>query len=275
MEQIKLKDINLNSLKKLEQQGTKSTVYRNGTSCIKMLDGFYEEEKDALFKKFLDMEGLEIDNVLLPKELIVSNGKLEGYTMDYFPSVSLNDKLEVRQVDTKVLFDYVYKASKILREIHRNGIICQDLSFENILVDDNGNVKFCDLDGCSYKDNVSPFVSLIMKRYFIDYRKEQILLCTNLDRVGMMLSFFFVVYAKELQKLNRKSYSKLAEKSNTLEEMRKYANALLDRSNPVPAIPYLDELIWLDDDLVYDRDKQLSLFRRIIRRQENVYDQDF
>lgn len=266
MEQIKLKDINLNSLKKLEQQGTKSTIYRNGTSCIKMLDGFYEEEKDALFKKFLDMEGLEIDNVLLPKELIVSNGKLEGYTMDYFPSVSLNSKFEVRQVDTKVLFDYVYKASKILREIHRNGIICQDLSFENILVDDNGNVKFCDLDGCSYKDNVSPFVSLIMKRYFIDYRKEQILLCTNLDRVGMMLSFFFIVYAKELQKLNRKSYSKLAEKSNTLEEMRKYANLLLDRSNPVPAIPYLDELIWLDDDLVYDRDKQLSLFRRIIRR---------
>ena len=266
MEQIKLKDINLNSLKKLEQQGTKSTVYRNGTSCIKMLDGFYEEEKDALFKKFLDMEGLEIDNVLLPKELIVSNGKLEGYTMDYFPSVSLNSKFEVRQVDIKVLFDYVYKASKILREIHRNGIICQDLSFENILVDDNGNVKFCDLDGCSYKDNVSPFVSLIMKRYFIDYRKEQILLCTNLDRVGMMLSFFFVVYAKELQKLNRKSYSKLAEKSNTLEEMRKYANLLLDRSNPVPAIPYLDELIWLDDDLVYDRDKQLSLFRRLIRR---------
>ena len=266
MEQIKLKDINLNSLKKLEQQGTKSTVYRNGTSCIKMLDGFYEEEKDALFKKFLDMEGLEIENVLLPKELIVSNGKLEGYTMDYFPSVSLNDKFEVRHVDTKVLFDYVYKASKILREIHRNGIICQDLSFENILVDDNGNVKFCDLDGCSYKDNVSPFVSLIMKRYFIDYRKEQLLLCTNLDRVGMMLSFFYIVYAKELQKLNRKSYSKLAEKSNTLEEMRKYANLLLDRSNPVPAIPYLDELIWLDDDLVYDRDKQLSLFRRIIRR---------
>ena len=266
MEQIKLKDINLNSLKKLEQQGTKSTIYRNGTSCIKMLDGFYEEEKDALFKKFLDMEGLEIDNVLLPKELIVSNGKLEGYTMDYFPSVSLNSKFEVRQVDTKVLFDYVYKASKILREIHRNGIICQDLSFENILVDDNGNVKFCDLDGCSYKDNVSPFVSLIMKRYFIDYRKEQLLLCTNLDRVGMMLSFFYIVYAKELQKLNRKSYSKLAEKSNTLEEMRKYANLLLDRSNPVPAIPYLDELIWLDDDLVYDRDKQLSLFRRLIRR---------
>ena len=266
MEQIKLKDINLNSLKKLEQQGTKSTVYRNGTSCIKMLDGFYEEEKDALFKKFLDMEGLEIDNVLLPKELIVSNGKLEGYTMDYFPSVSLNSKFEVRQVDTKVLFDYVYKASKILREIHRNGIICQDLSFENILVDDNGNVKFCDLDGCSYKDNVSPFVSLIMKRYFIDYRKEQLLLCTNLDRVGMMLSFFYIVYAKELQKLNRKSYSKLAEKSNTLEEMRKYANLLLDRSNPVPEIPYLDELIWLDDDLVYDRYKQLSLFRRIIRR---------
>ena len=266
MEQIKLKDINLDSLKKLEQQGTKSTMYRNGTSCIKMLDGFYEEEKDALFKKFLDMEGIEIENVLLPKELIVSNGKLEGYTMDYFPSVSLTDKFEVRYVDTKKLFDYVYKASKILRDIHRNGIVCQDLSFENILVDENGNVKFCDLDGCSYKGNISPFVSIIMKRFYLDYRKEQMRLSTNLDRVAMMLSFFYIVYAKEIQKMNKKSYSRLAEKSNTLEEMRKYANVLLDKSNPIPAFPYLDELIWLDDDFVYDRDKQLSLFKRFIRR---------
>ena len=53
MEQIKLKDINLDLLKKLEQQGTKSTMYRNGTSCIKMLDGFYEEKKDDLFKRFI------------------------------------------------------------------------------------------------------------------------------------------------------------------------------------------------------------------------------
>ena len=212
------------------------------------------------------MEGIEIENVLLPKELIVCNGKLEGYTMDYFPSVSLTDKFEVRYVDTKKLFDYVYKASKILRDIHRNGIICQDLSFENILVDDNGNVKFCDLDGCSYKGNISPFVSIIMKRFYLDYRKEQMLLSTNLDRVAMMLSFFYIVYAKEIQKMNKKSYSRLAEKSNTLEEMRKYANVLLDKSTPIPAFPYLDELIWLDDDFVYDRDKQLSLFKRFIRR---------
>ena len=267
MEKIKFNDINFSSLQKLQQQGTKATIYRSGDICFKILDGLYEEEKELLYKKLIDRDGITIPNVLLPKELIIKDGKLEGFSMDYFKdSMPLSDKFMVRYVDCKQLFEYVSKASEILKNIHQNGIICQDLSFENILVDDNGNVKFCDLDGCSYKDNVSPFVSLIMKRYFIDYRKEQLLLCTNLDRVGMMLSFFFIVYAKELQKLNRKSYSKLAEKSNTLEEMRKYANLLLDRSNPVPVIPYLDELIWLDDDLVYDRYKQLSLFKRLIRR---------
>ena len=32
------------------------------------------------------MDGIKIDGVLFPKELIVLDGKLEGYTMDYFKS---------------------------------------------------------------------------------------------------------------------------------------------------------------------------------------------
>ena len=149
MEQIKLKDINLSSLERLSQQGTKSTVYRDGKKCIKILDKFYENEKEALFRKFLDMDGIEVENVLLPHELIVSDGKLQGYTMDFFDrSISLSDRFMFRYVDCKKLFDYVYKASKILRDIHDNGIIFQDLSFENILVDVNGNVNLIARSNC-------------------------------------------------------------------------------------------------------------------------------
>ena len=63
----------------------------------------------------------------------------------------------------------------------------------DILVDLNGNVKFCDLDGCSYKGSLSPFISILMKRFFINYRREQMVLNPNLDRISMLLSFFFIV----------------------------------------------------------------------------------
>ena len=127
MEQIKLNDINFHSLQKLKHQGTKATLYRDGNVCFKILDGLYDDEKELLYKKLLDMDGIRINNVLLPKKLIVKGGKLQGYTMDYFHnSIPLSDKFSVRYVDSKKLFDYVLKASKTLRTIHDNNIICQD-----------------------------------------------------------------------------------------------------------------------------------------------------
>ena len=41
---------------------------------------------------------------------------------------------------------------------------------------------------------------------------------------------------------------------------------LVDRSNSIGEIPYLDELIDPNDDYIYDRDKQLGLVRRIFKR---------
>ena len=41
---------------------------------------------------FIDMDGIIIDGILLPKELIIDDDKLVGYTMDYFQnSMNLYD----------------------------------------------------------------------------------------------------------------------------------------------------------------------------------------
>lgn len=267
MEKIQIKDIDFSKLKKLQQQGTKASLYRDGHICYKILDGLYESEKEELYKKLLDMEGIKIENVLLPKQLIIEDNKLQGYTMDYFAnSMPLSDKFMVRYVDCKKLFDYVLKTSKILRNIHSYGIICQDLSFENILVTDDGNVAFCDMDGCSYENHVAPFISILMKNFFVDYRNERITLSTNLDRISLMISFYHLIYAKELQNLTKREYHKLSNKIITLENMRKYANELVDKTNPIGNIPYLDEMIDINDNYIYDRAKQLSLVKRILKK---------
>lgn len=69
------------------------------------------------------MDGIKINNVLLPQDLIIKDGILDGYTMRYFEnSIPLSDKFLKRYFNCNELFIYVYKASKILRDIHNNGI---------------------------------------------------------------------------------------------------------------------------------------------------------
>ena len=76
MDKIKLKDINFDSFEMLAQQGTKSSIYRNGNRCIKMLDRLYDDEREAVFRKFLDIEELEIE--ILKKDIEIARLK-KGY----------------------------------------------------------------------------------------------------------------------------------------------------------------------------------------------------
>ncbi len=74
MEEIKSNEIDLFALQKLQSQGTKSTIYTDRDICYKFLDGLYPNEKIDLHRKFLDMDGIKINNVLLPQDLIIENG---------------------------------------------------------------------------------------------------------------------------------------------------------------------------------------------------------
>lgn len=267
MEKININDIDFSVLQKLQSHGTQSTIYTDGNLCYKLLDGLYLSEKKDLYKKFLDMEGIKIDSVLLPEDLIVENGVLQGYTMAYFKnSTPLSDKFLKRYFNCKELFNYVNKASKTLRNIHSNGIICQDLSFENILVDNEGNIAFCDIDGCSYKANNSPFISLLFKEFFIDWRKSKIYIKEDVDNLSMILSLYLIMYGEVLQRITKKQYHSLSDNIKTLENLRQVANMLVDKKCIIENISYLDEFIDLTDDYIVDREKTLNLRQRIFRR---------
>lgn len=269
MEEIKLKEIDLSILQKIQSQGTKSTIYTDGDLCYKFLDGLYPNEKIDLYKKFLDMDGIKIYNVLFPKHLIVENGNLKGYTMKYFAnSVPLSDKFLRRYFNCNEIFNYVEKASRILRNIHSNGIVWQDLSFENILVDDRGNVVFCDIDSCTYKEYSSPFFSILFKEFLIDYRKSEVSTKEDIDKVSMILSFYLTMYGELLQRITRKQYHILSDNINTLENLRGIANILIDKSCPIKDIPYLDEVIDLNDDYEIDRKKVLTIKQKMFRHKK-------
>ena len=259
MNKINIKEINLSALQKLNSQGTLSIIYTDGNLCYKFLNGYYQNEKENLYRKFLEMEGIKIDNVLLPLGLIIENNQLVGYIMAYFQnSISLADKFSKRCFNCNELLVYVEKASRILRDIHNNGIICQDLSFRNILVDDKGNVAFCDMDSCAYKEYQTPFYSGLLLDFLVKYRKAKVYTHKDNDKLSIILSFYLTIYGDELQRITKKQYHKLSDNINTLENLRETANLLVDKKQIIRDMPYLDEVIDLSDNYEINKKKILN-----------------
>lgn len=252
---IKISDIDLNSLDKIKNQGTKSTIYKYENKCIKMLDGLYPTEKLILYYKFLSMEGIKIDGLLMPDDLIIDNNNLCGYTMDFFDcSESLNSYFtKSRYINCNEVFKIVQEVCKILKNVHKNEIIYQDLSFDNILINREKKIMFCDIDGCKYKNYNAPFVSILLNRLICDYRNEDINVSKNLDKVSIFISLLYSIYLKEIQFLTESDYNILVNSIHPLDNMKKYVDILLDKNKMIPNIPYVDELLNYSTNYIIDR----------------------
>ena len=72
----------------------------------------------------------------------------------------------------------------------------------------------------------------------------------------MIISLYYLMYLEEVQNLTKKQYDKLSNKVMTLKNTEKYVTMLLDKNNFIDNIPYLDELINLEDDFVINREKK-------------------
>lgn len=105
--------------------------------------------KHSTFKKRLLREARfvsELENPNLIK--IYKSGEHEGRAyieMEYFPSKTLREWIEDRK---RITLDEFYKValqiSRGLAALHKKGIVHRDLSFENILINDNLEVKLTD-----------------------------------------------------------------------------------------------------------------------------------
>mgnify|MGYP001623001552 FL=1 len=269
MDKINIKELDWSKLRKCQNQGSLSTVYIQDDICIKILDKLYPSEKEQILDKFLAMNDIKIDGVVFPKDLIVQDGNLLGYTMDYFQdSTSLNDYFTTtRFVNCKDIFNAVMKASEILREIHKYDIKVQDLSFENILINNQGEVKYIDIDSCQYQNYESYFLSNILHKYMFDYRRQEFCNMTkNTDRLSFLLAFYNLMYLKELQNISDKKYNQLSNHISTLNNIKRLANHLKDKNKRIPSIPYMDDLINRDDDYTIKRNNCSLLIKRLARK---------
>jgi len=252
MNKINIRDINFSTLDKLAHQGSQSTIYKDKDYCYKILTKFYPDQKRKLLRKLLDIDGLKIDNVTVPIDLIMDGHRLEGFTMKYYKgAIPLSSKYKYKKpLNCKEFFYDMNSSTQILKNLNKSNIICSDLSFENILIIPDNNIVFCDvIESCSYDKHEALFISALLKN-FMDYRKNQIPVSENSDKISMLLSFYQTIFDREIQKVPNRKYNKLSRNILTLQNLNNCTYDLLHRNKDISNISYLDEYIDITDDYI-------------------------
>lgn len=273
MQEIKLRDINIESLKRIGRHGSNlATLYTDGDTCYKIYNNPYSFDNKALYNNFRDMDGMQIDGVLLPRDLIVDNNLLYGFTMSFFKdSITLSDKFFERFIDKKLVISAFNKASAIIRKMHQAGVVCQDLSLENILINSNGDIAICDPDSFAYKSYYSGSFSKIFCNFLIKYRDTKLDIWEDIDRISMFIAFYYLMFEKEIQNVSKHQYNKLSQEMKTVANLREIRSMLLDKKIPLHGLPYFDEFASSDDVGMLDKNKYLTIGQKVYRAIEKKF----
>jgi len=66
------------------------------------------------------------------------------FIMEYIQGIDLNTAMKIREVPNTEKFDIIIHVLKALSCAHKNNVIHRDIKPNNILIDDDGNVKILD-----------------------------------------------------------------------------------------------------------------------------------
>lgn len=244
MERIGIEELDLAGMKKYINQGNNSTIYEDDTKMIKVLNQYYDEEKEELFYKSQAMDFFHIDAVVWPREIYVKNNQVEAYMMEKFShSKTLTEKYEnYGLLDQQRLFGSLKESSLILREIHKEKIIGNDISFDNILINNKGQLKYIDLfDSCHYGPYCSSSFIPSRLQFFMNlYRKEtDFPYNQNMDRLCLLLAAYGLINGK------KDIANFILSKTNTVGNINQCVSKLknTDPAKAFPTVPYIDELV--------------------------------
>ncbi len=76
------RNLDIHSFHLFHEQRGMSTLYEDGNRFIKALDNLSYEEKGVLYQKACDLDGLVMENVLLPNIFYVKNERVEAYSIE-------------------------------------------------------------------------------------------------------------------------------------------------------------------------------------------------
>lgn len=249
MDIIRNEDINFNNLKKLKcRANSESNLYTDGAILYKI---FKELTPRKLKRKERKIEllngGEKIDNIILPESKIINGNLISGYSMDYIKDSLILYEFTKKSKNINDFLKIIYEVSLTLRKIHNDprDIAVGDLSFSNIIFDKNLKHYFVDMDGAMIDNIPSERISFLLNDYTILRGMYRFSIDKNSDIFSLMLCTLHTIFSIEIDKISMYDYDFVAEKNETLRNMREYVIEMKKKNNYIPSVPYMDEIIKL------------------------------
>lgn len=181
MNKILLTKKELNRLKRYPTGNTISTesrlyYYKDN----KLIKKFFKRENKNLDKKIKTIDDINnseisnIDELVIPKELVIVQGENIGFTIkEITNSTTLSSILDNPKIDLEKKIELLKKVGKLLQKTmsSKKEFYINDLQPYNILVDENNNIKLIDLDSSATTSKdplISYYMTLDKKAEYID-----------------------------------------------------------------------------------------------------------
>lgn len=164
MEDIKLSKTEISSLEKIPINCTNSEGIfyfydtENGKKLIKIIRDFYNRytqiglKNVKILKEYNEILSIAFPEFVLPEALVYIEDELRGYIMQYITGITLSDYLKKTDIPLEKKLAILKDMGKILEKIFSfnkipYNIILGDLHENNIIINNNGQIRIIDLNG--------------------------------------------------------------------------------------------------------------------------------
>lgn len=245
MEKLEFKNLDLSKLQKLEGVLCSNKLYINNEYLYKIfnLEIVDENQVCEIKRKISLFDNVNLDFLVTPEKCFYDVDVLKCVVSKFIKNSETINALVVRKGILYTL-DNIIDASKKLQKLHYCGknIVVGDMHFDNIIVDDKNNVYFIDTEGYGIGDFKPTFIPNVTSSFYdwMNYRQKRDI---NMDKVSFLLSFFGVIFEKNIMSIGEYTYDEKSEKLTFLKDLKEVYEDLKYTYHEVPDMPYLYELL--------------------------------
>lgn len=193
-------------------------------------------------------ENINIDELVMPEKLVVSNSKVIGYTMDYIDGTNLGLLLKNPKLDREEAINYLKQIGIILEKISKlneygtvNNFYLNDVHEGNFVVNKEGIVRVVDMDSCRIDDN-NPFIA----KYLCPFSQVDLYPEKYIQKVGKSTNAHIMpdqnsdLYCYNIMILNYLYQDNITKLS--IEELYEYLNYLISIGFPYELVDSFNKL---------------------------------
>ena len=162
--------------------------------------------------KILDTRARQVSEIVSPLSAVYTDGKISGFTMEEVtgPSMTTYDKnFTIDKVcDLWHYYELFSKLEEIVKKANKVGIVMPDIcTCENIIIQDNGDIKIIDYDGNQFGENDKSICFSTTLKHIREYVQTPKFMpkpqhfSTELDKTSLTILMFLTIFNVDLNSI--------------------------------------------------------------------------